>query len=486
MFSRFTVQQKQTVAVQSPAKQMTRLEKLKEWKKKKDEARAKKEKENAKKPPPFRCGQPIQTKPEATAISKQHTNGPKSAQFTIGTFHEPNLSQPSASYACTTFKNSKPEAPIQPSIPTTRNRSKTSKNPSVATRTSSRLAAKEESSKRKQATNRSQNRSVTKSTRVIKTAGVGKKSPTQRKTNTRSRQASSSKTKSTKTIEKTTPEEVEMEEVPQRVKPTTPAKSHLPVTPSPLLKSQRPKIPKITFVNHPAWIPNALLSPSLTGEPNFDATFNNPLSPFQFTAGTINNKSTNNQQYAFTFKKEMPSLNISAIHLSDSLQEDESTSSMSTSENERVTPNPKLVRKSLSKSHSSKKSNRHVTNCEEDLVVQVLDMDSEDPIASIAGVEMVPAVLECEQEKGQFSIFCMHITIQLFYINVVSTEQVDVAYFRGLYSDVVEKLTELCQVWDQKALAFEQEETDDNCNNKEEGMFNVESMYMYIHCNYVL
>ena len=112
--------------------------------------------------------------------------------------------------------------------------------------------------------------------------------------------------------------------------PVTPKKSYQPVHPSPLLKchsatrqeAMLQQEPVLEYINDPAWITGAPV-PDDASKPSFDSVFDTSFSPFQFTAG-----SSTGQDFQFKFQKDITDVLTAAepVDMSqDSLVGNEST-----------------------------------------------------------------------------------------------------------------------------------------------------------------
>jgi hypothetical protein len=311
------------VKKENPA--MSRAERLVEWKKQREAAKAK-QRQNDKKNPPFRPGgkkrtlksapvhAPAEAKTAPPAAVKK--SAPSTSSTTTSTQAKKTVKKsntgPSRSSARLAAKQPASTSGTQKIAATTTTTRKNTNAPEpVKPRTKAQQTAgnKKTVSTAKPPVNRGRSgRGDVIGAASTKTAARKLPSKTQENSNerrvtTRSK-ASSSKgsgevkrgsTSKTKTNRKTEVKKVEETDSDMPVdSPTTPKKgSYAPIHPSPLLKRQVAPVRRETvyvpqFVNEPAWIPGTQQSVNFTSgsDPNFDEAFKASFSPFRFTAMT--------------------------------------------------------------------------------------------------------------------------------------------------------------------------------------------------------
>ena len=324
-FFLFIKAEQEVVKEEKPA--MSRAERLVEWKKQREEAKAK-QREQDKKNPPFRLGGKRSTLKSAPVHSLVVAKAAPPAVKKSA----PSTSSTAASSTSTQAKKTVKKANIGPSRSSARLAAKqpastggaqksatvTRKNTSVPEPAKPRTNAQQTAqSKKTIGTSNaakppvSRGRSSTSDVKgAASTKAVARKLPSkaqenssERRVTTRSVASKASSSKSsvkvkkgsvskTKTNHKTGAKRVEETDSNMPVDPpTTPKKnSYTPIHPSPLLKRQVAPIRRETvyvpqFVNEPAWIPGAQQSVNFTSsDPNFDEAFKSSFSPFRFTA----------------------------------------------------------------------------------------------------------------------------------------------------------------------------------------------------------
>lgn len=318
----------EVVKKEKPA--MSRAERLVEWKKQREEAKAK-QRENDKKNPPFRLGgkrptiKSAQVHSPAVAKAAPPAAVKKSTLSTSSTTTSSTSTQakkpvkkpctgPSRSSARLAAKQPKSTNGAQKTSTTTTTRKNTSAPEPAKPRTKAQQTAesKKTTTTAKPPVNRGRSgKSDVKgaaSTKVTvrKLPSKARKNSNEKRVTTRSAASKASASKNsggvkrgsapkTKTNHKMEVKKVEETDSDMPIDlPTTPKKSsYAPVHPSPLLKRQVAPVRRETvyvpqFVNEPAWIPGAQQSVNFTSgsDPNFDEAFKASFSPFRFTAVT--------------------------------------------------------------------------------------------------------------------------------------------------------------------------------------------------------
>ena len=372
-----------------------RLEKLKEWKKAREEAKLKASKQTKK---PFSFGglasssasgqtgdqkNIFLSKPQSSAITRPKDNV-KPTSSSLGKpkpVHKTPAEKPVLKPSIKpTAKPSRSTAPSKPSKPIAVNSGPKSVPKTSTKQTSKPVSASKEPKKQpaktredmaKPVKSRPQTRSMTKSavskvkaesrtscSTKIQTRGrtkhAPKSKPPERSVTTRS--STKVVTKDTNemldiTVEISNPAPSDNDEV-DLPPPVTPPKTkrYDPITPSPLLRSRSAKRRETQYsvpqpITDPAWIPGQPNKEEFT-QPNFDEAFGN-FSPFQFGGS--------NTSFQFTFRKEL-------FFANDSLE--------SVSNQQVVTPNAKIVRRSLG-SDLKHSPMRNVSMDEGALIVEV-------------------------------------------------------------------------------------------------------------------
>ena len=308
---------------------MSRAERLVEWKKQREEAKAK-QRENDKKNPPFRYGgkrptiksarvhspavakaaPPAAVKKSAPSTSASSTStqakkpvkkantGPSRSSARLAAKQPASTSGAQKLSATTTTTRKNASAP-EPAKPRTKVQQTTTGSKKTTT------TAKPPVNRDRGGKNDVKGAASTKAT-VRKLPSKTQESSNERHVTTRSAASKASASKSSgvvkrgsasksKSNHKTEVKMVEETDSDMPVDPpTTPKKSsYAPVHPSPLLKRQVAPVRRETvyvpqFVNEPAWIPGAQQSVNFTSssDPNFDEAFKASFSPFRFTAVT--------------------------------------------------------------------------------------------------------------------------------------------------------------------------------------------------------
>ena len=367
LFLLFKTEQ-EVVKNEKPA--MSRAEKLVEWKKQREEAKAK-QREQDKKNPPFRIGGKKSTLKSAPVHSLVVAKAAPPAVKKSA----PSTSSTAASSTSTQAKKTVKKANIGPSRSSARLAAKqpasTDRVQKSSTATRKNTSAPEPAKPCTKAQQTAQSKKTVGTSNAAKppvsrgrsgtigvkgaasTKAAARKLPSktqenssERRVTTRSK-ASSSKSSvevkkgsvsKTKTNRKAGAKRVEETDSNMPVDPpTTPKKnSYTPIHPSPLLKRQVAPIRRETvympqFVNEPAWIPGAQQSVNFTSsDPNFDEAFKSSFSPFRFTAVSQQSDkfsptpSQQPQQQQFVFELKSP-IKFSYDTSSSSLSEREQT-----------------------------------------------------------------------------------------------------------------------------------------------------------------
>lgn len=340
---------------------MSRAERLVEWKKQREEAKAK-QREVDKKNPPFRPGGKRPTLKSAPVHSSAVANAAppaakKSAPSTSSTATATQAKKPVKKANVGPPRTSARLAAKQPPSTSGAQRSTTAsrKNMSVPESAKPRTKAQQttdskktvgSSSAAKPPVKRGQRGGTSDVKEAASTKATARKVPAktqvnsnERRVTTRSvaskasssknsaeiKKGSISKTKG-KTSHKTVAKKVEETDNAMPVDPpTTPKKNtYAPIHPSPLLKRQVAPVRRETvyvpqFVNEPAWIPGAHQTMNFTsGDPNFDEAFKSSFSPFRFTAVSQKQEKYSptppQQQQQFVFEiKSLPKLNYDTL-----------------------------------------------------------------------------------------------------------------------------------------------------------------------------
>lgn len=430
-----------------------RLEKLKEWKKAREEAKKKATKSTKK---PFGSGALISTadrsgnqkniflsKPQW--VSSSAVTKPKNQvkPFSSSSFSKPKSAlkpiekpAPKPSFKTTT----KPIRPIsgvkprKPAISTSAPKPSTKQavKPGPVSKEPKRQPAKSKESAAKPVKLRPQTRSMTKSavskvkaeTKQSCSTKIQSRGRNKQATNTTPPKRSVTTRSATKVITKDTAEMMDItveisnpDPGDQNEPPTTPPKSkkYDPVTPSPLLHSRSAKRRETQFfvpqpITDPAWIPGQSNNEVFV-QPNFDEAFGN-FSPFQFGGS--------NSSFQFTFRKALS-------FACDSLDEVSSQQS--------VTPDTKIVRKSL----GSGCKNSPVRNVSMDESAMIVEIINDGPSEEEMKTEVATTPIEIPES---------------------AEPEIDIGYFRKLHSDATATLVSLCKVWEEKATSLEEEQAD--------------------------
>ena len=452
-----------------------RLEKLKEWKKAREEGKLKASKQTKK---PFNFGglasssasgqagdqkNIFLSRPQSSAIRPKDNVKPTSSSLgkpkpINKTSAEKPALKPSikrtAKPSRSTAAPSKPSKPIAvnsgPKSGPKTSTKQTSK-PALASKEPKKQPAKVREDTVKPMKSRPQTRSMTKSA-VSKVKAESRTScSTKIQTRGRTKQAPKSKPpersvttrSSTKVITKDTDEMMDItveisnpapsdkDEV-DLPPPVTPPKANRydPVTPSPLLRSRSAKRRETQYsipqpITDPAWIPGQPNGEEFV-QPNFDEAFGS-FSPFQFGGS--------NNSFQFTFRKEL-------FFANDSLE--------NVSNQQVVTPNAKTVRRSLG-SDLKHSPVRNVSMDEGALIVEVPNEGpSEEEMETGTEGEFTPSAL-CNRPH----LPLLPIIVCVAPLPEPAKPEIDIGYFRKLHSDVTATLTSLCEVWDGKATSLE-------------------------------
>ena len=323
----FKTEEQGVIKKEKPA--MSRAERLVEWKKQREEAKAK-QREVDKKNPPFRPGgkrptlksapvhSPAVPKAAPPAVKKNAPSTPSTAAISTATQAKKPVKKanigPSRTSARLAAKQPPSTSGAQRSTTATRKNMSAPESAKPRTKTQQMTESKKtvgSSSAAKPPVKRGQSGTSdmkgAASTKVTarKVPAKTQVSNNERRVTTRSvaskassaknsmevKKGSVSKTKG-KTNRKTDSKKVETDnDIPVEL-PTTPKKnSYTPIHPSPLLTRQVAPVRRETvympqFVNEPAWVPGAHQNVNFTGSnPNFDEAFkSSSFSPFRFTA----------------------------------------------------------------------------------------------------------------------------------------------------------------------------------------------------------
>ena len=321
---------------------LSRVERLQEWKRQREEAKTK-QREQCKKNPPFRpCGSKKTTQlSSSTAQRPADKSVPAAKKNTSSVSSKPSDAMPKKTTKKTTAPPQRSSARLAAkhqvatsTVPNPTNTratraqqaaSRSGKNPGTQDSTKPRTRTQQAATSKKtgvpsvakpQATRARQSQKAVSDVKSLSTKAVA---PVNRKTSAkpqksagekRTTRSTASKPTSTKTSEitkssvsksrkskdtKKTEDHDKVEEVENSEPvnpPTTPKQSYVPVHPSPLLKSQVAPLRKAIVympgftVSDPAWIPGALQdTDSAANDPNFDEAFKtSSFSPFRFTA----------------------------------------------------------------------------------------------------------------------------------------------------------------------------------------------------------
>ena len=365
-----------------------RLEKLKEWKRLKEVA---KNKENKNKKP-FSYGSSTSvfkpsvktesqnmfvSKPQAALTAKPGSTKTISSKDRPIKRNAPLVSSKTTTAAPSNISKPKPTSKVSKPAPITKVSSRLTTKPKEGTSTKSVMAVK----------TRPQTRSMSKSTASGTKAGTNNVLQKDSRTKTTHQQIAgvkksatskniSSRTVSTRTskkvqkhteekmeiiVEVDNPAAMETEDGNVSPPPTPKGKNYAPVCPSPLLRSTSARRRETLFAGRnpivdPAWIPGQVMEPAFS-QPNFDDAFGNEFSPFRF--GNFDSS------FQFTFRKNPPP-NFNVSYSSDSLDEEPLAS--------RVTPDPNVIRRSLG-SACKNTPVRHVTTNENVMIVKVVKED---------------------------------------------------------------------------------------------------------------
>lgn len=370
-----------------------RLEKLKQWKKQREVAKSKEKKDKT----PFNYGTStagfkpsvktgsqnifVNSKPQTTSMSKPGSTKMICKDRPLKRKAPPVTSRNTTAAPSNTVKT-KPSSKVSKPAPVTRVSSRLTTKPkedtsakSVVpkkTRPQTRSMSKSTASGTKVGTNTQKNSRIKPQVQSKQIAGT-KKSTTNKNTSGRT-----VTTRTSKKVQKYTEEKMEiivevdnpaaMETDDGNVSPppTPKGKNYAPVRPSPLLRSTSARRRETLFagpkpVTDPTWIPGhsgQTIEPVFS-QPNFDDAFGNEFSPFRF--------GNSDSSFQFTFRKNPPP-EFSISYSSDSLDEEPLTSS--------VTPDPKVIRRSLGSSCKNTPV-RHITTNENVMIVELVREDTQ-------------------------------------------------------------------------------------------------------------
>ena len=497
---------------------MSRAERLVEWKKQREEAKAK-QREHDQKNPPFRPGgkrptlksAPVQS-PAVVAKAAPPAAVKKSAPSTSSTATSSTSTQakkaakkasagPSRSSARLAAKQPASTSVAQKSATTTRKTTKAPEPAKPRTKIQQTAGSKKTVSAAKPPVNKGRS-GVNDGKGAASTKAAARKLSTktqensnERRVTTRSVSSKASANKSsvevkrgsvskTKTNRKTEAKKVEETDSNMSTDPpTTPKKnSYVPIHPSPLLQRQVAPVRRETvyvpqFVNEPAWIPQAQQSVNFTSnssDPNFDEAFKSSFSPFRFTAVSQQQSdkfsptpSQLPQHQQFVLELNSP------IKLSYDISSSSSQSEKELADAESVASPPARKRR-----RSSRRCSRRL----EAVAPLVVNVHSLEEASESKGEEI--CLTESQMEEGAttgmlLSCKITHVHVLILIIlctSHVESEGVDIGYFQGLHTQVTEKFMHLCQEWEQKSNKLEEESTGDNSTfaedvNVEDGKF---------------
>lgn len=448
------------------------MEQLKEWQKKRDEA---KKLEQQKKKKPFSAGsKPPVFQPQISLSNVGDSLTCKSKLPKPLEVQKPkSVTQPSKATEPSTSKVTRPPKQPQSAKPPKSSKqpvTKTQRRTPPVTRSSSRLASKPQTRNPPTKPNTSGTTRTAKSAKNTvssapnqRTQGSASKkgrklSPKVARGKNSGRKASAQKPKSPQKkeeVERVSPMQ-NME--PENISPTADIQDKTPSLPTPQYKHARssyiPPSPcyvsvhpnsteREIYVNDPAWIPGALAK-SMTPRsgatcPDFDETFRT-FSPFQFKAG-VNSSS---RGFAFTFRKSVgttprslmkdslrpPNLNISV----DSLGGVSSTVENTPSSPPLESPVSKAIRHSMG--NLSMSGSRVVRERKRSLVVEVeLDSQEEEEEQKSSSEMKPPLVLDLNEGKRLCVCVCVHerackeLSLLILVLPIMATwEELDVKF----------------------------------------------------------